>query len=177
MLQCFMQCPGWCAFRPSGSSAHGVTQLQEEITHCAAGVRWLRYLHRLAHESPTVTASHLTVQQEAGGSAASAPGSTAIAKPAVPWMKDARQFPRVEQWFHSLVERYFKGNLKVGSSICGVIVAACSCMSCAKLSGVAALACPAALARLASCCSLHDCGAVQSWYPMQASAVHAAALQ
>ena len=121
-----MQYPGLRAFRPVGSSAEGVTLLQEEITHCAAGVRWLRYLHRLAHESAAAAVSRPTAQQEAGGSAAGAPGSAAASEAAAPWMEDARQFPRVEQWFHSLVKRHFKGNLKVGSSFCGITIAACS---------------------------------------------------
>ncbi len=87
--------------------------LQEEITHCAAGVRWLRYLHTLAHESAGAEISNTPVEPEAGSSAAAASGGTTASTADAPWMQDARQFPKVEQWFHSLVKKYFKGNLKV----------------------------------------------------------------
>ena len=30
-----------------------------------------------------------------------------------PWMEEARQYARVELWFHALVKKYFKGSLKV----------------------------------------------------------------
>ncbi|CAL5219313.1 g1122 [Coccomyxa viridis] len=85
---------------------------KEEITHCAAGVRWLKYLHTLAHESAEVDISHSAVEPEDGSSTADASGGTTASTAVAPWMEDARQFPRVEQWFHSLVKRYFKGNLK-----------------------------------------------------------------
>lgn len=91
--------------------------MQEEITHCAAGVRWLKYLHTLAHESAEVDISHSAVEPEDGSSTADASGGTTASTAVAPWMEDARQFPRVEQWFHSLVKRYFKGNLKVGPCI------------------------------------------------------------
>ena len=42
-----------------------------------------------------------------------ASGEATASKAAVPWMEDARQYLRVEQWFHSLVKTYFKGSLKV----------------------------------------------------------------
>ena len=65
---------------------------QEEITHCAAGVRWFTYLHDLAHSS----------------------GSTVSEQQATPdWMVIARQHKSVETWFHELVRTHFRGSLKV----------------------------------------------------------------
>ncbi|KAF6259780.1 DUF455-domain-containing protein [Scenedesmus sp. NREL 46B-D3] len=61
----------------------------EEISHCAAGVRWLRHLHKVA-----------TSQQPA--SAAADDG----------WAADARKYDSVEAWFHSLIRSHFKGSLK-----------------------------------------------------------------
>ncbi|BDA41926.1 Uncharacterized protein HI_0077 [Coccomyxa sp. Obi] len=64
---------------------------KEEITHCAAGVRWLTYLHDLAHSS----------------------GSTVSERQATPdWMVKARQHSSVETWFHELVRTHFRGSLK-----------------------------------------------------------------
>ena len=88
--------------------------LQEEITHCAAGVRWLRYLHTLAHGLAGADIDQSAVKPEAGSSIADASGGATTSTADAPWMEEARQFPKVEQWFHSLVKRYFKGNLKVG---------------------------------------------------------------
>ena len=87
-----------------------MTHLQEEITHCAAGVRWLSYLHTLAHESSAADALQPAAQHD---NSCDASGEATASKAAVPWMEDARQYLRVEQWFHSLVKTYFKGSLKV----------------------------------------------------------------
>ncbi len=89
--------------------------LQEEITHCAAGVRWLSHLHKLAHESPQTSLSHGAAQNEAAASTSDASEATTSGA-AVLWMEEARQYARVEQWFHALVKRYFKGSLKVSCS-------------------------------------------------------------
>jgi hypothetical protein len=31
-------------------------------------------------------------------------------------VKEARQYDTVEEWFHALIRKHFKGNLKVGPS-------------------------------------------------------------
>ena len=73
---------------------------QEEITHCAAGVRWLSHLHSLAHSqhSPAEEAS----------SSQSLP---------VDWAAEARQHGSVQAWFHVLVRRHFRGSLKVRKAL------------------------------------------------------------
>lgn len=58
--------------------------LKEEITHCAAGVRWLTWLHEKA----------LTAAEPAG------------------WATDAAAHARVEPWFHALVRANFRGALR-----------------------------------------------------------------
>jgi uncharacterized ferritin-like protein (DUF455 family) len=63
----------------------------EEITHCAAGVRWLRHLHRVATT---------TDERGDGGDEQDE------------WTKEARSHPTVESWFHSLVRKHFSGSLK-----------------------------------------------------------------
>ena len=60
----------------------------EEISHCAAGVRWLRRLHRYAHN---------TVVSSEGDQ---------------DWIVDACAHDSVETWFHSLVRAHFHGLLK-----------------------------------------------------------------
>ncbi|KAL0049405.1 hypothetical protein WJX82_001351 [Trebouxia sp. C0006] len=64
---------------------------QEEIAHCAAGVRWLTYLHTQA-----LTANHSqehNIKQQLQNA-------------------DAVKYATVEEWFHSLVRAHFKGSLK-----------------------------------------------------------------
>lgn len=63
--------------------------MQEEISHCGAGVRWLTYLFDQAaqQDPPAVEPSELELQPQS--------------------------FPDVESWFHALVRRHFKGDLKV----------------------------------------------------------------
>lgn len=82
--------------------------LQEEITHCAAGVRWLKHLHSLAHKPKEPANSASTTQDPITD-----PGTASASEAGVPWMEEARQYPRVELWFHALVKKYFKGSLKV----------------------------------------------------------------
>ncbi len=67
---------------------------QEEVTHCAAGVRWLTYLHDLAKSS---------------GSKVSERQAT------TDWIVEARKQNSVETWFHELVRTHFRGSLKVRS--------------------------------------------------------------
>lgn len=64
----------------------------EEISHCGAGVRWLKHLH---NEAAAVEASALAEGKEV---------------PA--WALDARKYAKVEEWFHALVRRHFHGPLK-----------------------------------------------------------------
>eukprot|EP01024_Parvocaulis_polyphysoides_P074341 TRINITY_DN9594_c0_g2_i1.p2 TRINITY_DN9594_c0_g2~~TRINITY_DN9594_c0_g2_i1.p2 ORF type:complete len:119 (+),score=23.01 TRINITY_DN9594_c0_g2_i1:71-427(+) len=52
---------------------------KEEISHCAAGVRWLKWLYEQAAEN------------EAVGE----------------WADEARNFKSVEEWFHHLTRSYF----------------------------------------------------------------------
>jgi uncharacterized ferritin-like protein (DUF455 family) len=66
----------------------------EEITHCAAGVRWLRYLHAVAVGGPDAPADAVAVAAGA------------------PWAAEARAHARPQEWFHALVRAHFKGSLK-----------------------------------------------------------------
>lgn len=66
----------------------------EEITHCAAGVRWIEHLFETAHRGPLPEPS----------SAPRLADST--------WRAEARAHARVEEWFHSLVRAFFYGGLK-----------------------------------------------------------------
>jgi Protein of unknown function (DUF455) len=61
---------------------------QEEISHCAAGTRWLTYLF----------------DQAKGHNAANASECDALAP---------QMYPDVHSWFHALVRQHFKGDLKV----------------------------------------------------------------
>jgi len=89
----------------------------EEISHCAAAVRWLKHLHGIA------------TQQEAGGGRSGSggggqhqenvglkdgdgdmPKTTSTYVP--DWMIDAKKYSTVEAWFHSLVRNHFHGFLK-----------------------------------------------------------------
>lgn len=64
------------------------TIYEEEITHCAAGVRWLTHLYAVA------------TQAEEADVATSE------------WMQEAAAHESVELWFHSLMRQNFKGVLK-----------------------------------------------------------------
>lgn len=83
------------------------TILEEEISHCAAGVRWIRRLHGLAlvGEGGKVASENLLTHSDNGG--------VATAMEERQWVKDARNYPGVEEWFHSLVRRYFFGKIKL----------------------------------------------------------------
>ena len=61
---------------------------QEEISHCAAGTRWLTYLF----------------DQAKGHNTANASECDALAP---------QMYPDVHSWFHALVRQHFKGDLKV----------------------------------------------------------------
>ena len=60
---------------------------KEEITHCAAGVRWLTWLHGQA--------------REARGD-----------RPRPAWAGDAASHAAPELWFHALVRAHFRGALR-----------------------------------------------------------------
>lgn len=129
-------------------AAHGDGCLQEEIAHCAAGVRWLTYLHQQANapapdqKGQASTASAEGHQEPNDTSAAAAEPSAAndqqrgtgavtfqlqphimqqtpsksverSADESCEWVKHARQYRTVEEWFHALVQTHFKGSLKV----------------------------------------------------------------
>ena len=59
----------------------------EEITHCAAGVKYLTFLYGFAKEYE----GH---------------------DPPASWITEAQQYESVEHWFHGLVRQYFHGLLK-----------------------------------------------------------------
>lgn len=114
---------------------------QEEITHCAAGVRWLKYLHAqawdgkewpwapapvtdgaaqsgLAAERPAACVPEspgaLSVPESPGAlSAPESPGATKPPALHIPeWVTHARRYERVEAWFGALVREHFHGPLK-----------------------------------------------------------------
>ncbi|KAL6782069.1 hypothetical protein ACKKBF_B10550 [Auxenochlorella protothecoides x Auxenochlorella symbiontica] len=105
-------------FRSNGDRA-SATLLEsvifvEEITHCAAGVRWLRYLHAqawAAREWPWPD------RDGGGGTPAGSSGSQAEAAGGTPphipaWVTEARAYETVETWFHALIRAHFRGPLK-----------------------------------------------------------------
>ena len=66
--------------------------VQEEVSHCAAGVKWLTYLFEQAQQQ----------QQQQQTLAAEADKAC-----------DPRRFADVQSWFHALVRNHFVGDLKV----------------------------------------------------------------
>jgi hypothetical protein len=125
---------------PHKLSLYSILSLQEEISHCAAGVRWLRHLHKVATTSqppsdPTAAAAGAGAAEAAAAAAAAAGGqaeangsteqqqqqqvqqsngsSMPAAAAAADWAADARKYETVEEWFHSLIRSHFKGTLKV----------------------------------------------------------------
>jgi ribosomal protein L16 Arg81 hydroxylase len=104
--------------------------LQEEISHCAAGVRWLKHLHKVATFQPPSDQTAAAAAADAGGQTETN-GSTeqqqqqqsqksngsiisaAAAAAAADWATDARKYETVEEWFHSLIRSHLKGTLKV----------------------------------------------------------------
>jgi len=68
----------------------------EEITHCAAGVRWLRHLYQVATGDEGGKGKEGRGDEEGNNE----------------WMSEARSHETVESWFHSLVRRHFSGSLK-----------------------------------------------------------------
>lgn len=113
--------------------------MQEEITHCAAGVCWLTYLHSLGHSDAFPRRPHAAAAQSgvasastsvaAGASSAedrglaeegdaasnefSSEGSSAVPE----WVQEARMHATVESWFHQLVRQHFRGSIKVRDSL------------------------------------------------------------
>lgn len=107
----------------------------EEISHCAAGVRWLKHLHQVAHDTDWGQAAAQAGEPQAGGAASAAQqqqqleqgqqqeaqgqaaGSGSADQQAggasMPaWAAEAQQHARVEEWFHALVRAHFYGPLK-----------------------------------------------------------------
>ncbi|KAL4447275.1 hypothetical protein ABPG77_007308 [Micractinium sp. CCAP 211/92] len=113
----------------------------EEISHCAAGVRWLKHLHQVAHDTDWGQAAAQAGELQAGGAASAAQqqqqpeqgqqqeaqqhpaqqGQAAGSGDAdqqagcesMPaWAAEARRHARVEEWFHALVRAHFFGPLK-----------------------------------------------------------------
>jgi uncharacterized ferritin-like protein (DUF455 family) len=66
----------------------------EEVTHCAAGVRWLTWLHGVAVGGP------------------GAPPDAVAAAAGAAWAAEARGHPSPQAWFHALVRSSFRGSLK-----------------------------------------------------------------
>lgn len=117
------------------------------MSHCAAGVRWLRYLHARAqgeqqeqrqpggaaptgHDSiaaseAAASAAHalascsITADVAASGdtAAGTAASGGAAAAGGEGWAAHARRYPCVEEWFHALVRENFWGPLKVHACI------------------------------------------------------------
>ena len=99
----------------------------EEISHCGAGVRWLKYLYAQASREAEVVESvggGLTEKVESNGGGGARFNTTAnsssstnsvdcgVVTTRADWAVDAAQFPSVEEWFHALVRRHFHGLLK-----------------------------------------------------------------
>jgi Protein of unknown function (DUF455) len=90
---------------------------EEEISHCAAGVRWLRYLHAQAWDGEAWPWDQGDARA-AGSNAGTPPpeteaGGSAGGPAHVPdWVNQARQHETVESWFHALIRAHFHGPLK-----------------------------------------------------------------
>ncbi|WIA44075.1 hypothetical protein OEZ86_010433 [Tetradesmus obliquus] len=95
----------------------------EEISHCAAGVRWLKHLHKVAtsHQPAAAAAAAVTDasgpdqqlhQQQQPDALNGSSTAAAAAAAGADWAADARKYDTVEAWFHSLIRSHFKGSLK-----------------------------------------------------------------
>ena len=93
----------------------------EEISHCAAGVRWLKHLHAVAHGAqhdlgaapPGQDRQQRRQEQEQQDERGQGGGQQQQQQGGMPeWVAEARRFPAVELWFHSLVRGHFHGLLK-----------------------------------------------------------------
>lgn len=88
----------------------------EEITHCAAGVRWLRFLHAQAwdaHEWPWPGKAGADVAPDgAVGPETGAAAPQGAPHPVPAWVTEARAHDSVEAWFHALIRAHFHGPLK-----------------------------------------------------------------
>ena len=95
----------------------------EEVSHCAAGVRWLKHLHALAHrmaqqpgggaaagEAAAQAQQQAAAEAHQQGSGDAAGGQQQQQLPA--WADEAARHATVEQWFHALVRAHFRGPLK-----------------------------------------------------------------
>lgn len=71
---------------------------KEEISHCAAGVRWLKHLFQVARTPQAPQDVHRCGEGPVG--------------PHSSWAVDAQQYDTVAAWFQSLVRKHFHGNLK-----------------------------------------------------------------
>ena len=91
----------------------------EEITHCAAGVRWLRHLHEVARREKEKAAAEEEEEEKEkgeegrGGNPSSSSSSSSSSQAVAPeWMAEAQAHEQVQTWFHALVSRHFAGSLK-----------------------------------------------------------------
>jgi uncharacterized ferritin-like protein (DUF455 family) len=66
---------------------------EEEISHCAAGIKWLRILHGAARRRGADEAQPFEQLPQ--------------------WVVDARSHDSVESWFHKLVRQHFCGHIKL----------------------------------------------------------------
>lgn len=104
---------------------------KEEVSHCAAGVRWLKHLHALACSmdplagTPTTAVDAAAAQQQGQqqqegtaaegaeqGTAQQAAGAQQGGEQLPAWAEEARRHATVELWFHALVRAHFRGPLK-----------------------------------------------------------------
>ena len=102
----------------------------EEISHVAAGVRWLRHLHAVAcgangaapaaaggerreqaapqqQAQPAERQAQQQAEQAAGQDRGGGGDSSELA-----WVAQARRHASVERWFHALIRGHFRGPLK-----------------------------------------------------------------
>lgn len=77
--------------------------LEEEISHCAAGVRWIKKLY----EAASLGGEECVKTDNSNGEIQSYKSDEKG------WVTDAREFGTVEEWFHSLVRRNFFGKIKL----------------------------------------------------------------
>ncbi|KAG7672927.1 hypothetical protein Ndes2526B_g08547 [Nannochloris sp. 'desiccata'] len=84
----------------------------EEISHCGAGVRWLKHLYGVATQQGSGSSGGGQQQDNSGhkNSTADVPKERSSNVP--DWIVDANQYSTVEGWFHSLVRKHFHGFLK-----------------------------------------------------------------
>jgi uncharacterized ferritin-like protein (DUF455 family) len=82
----------------------------EEISHCGAGVRWLKHLYSIA----IATQNKIVNFTDDGGcnNNGGAEKEEEAKEKELEWIVEANRYSTVEEWFHSLVRKHFHGFLK-----------------------------------------------------------------